>query len=502
MTTPVELPASYRPYRWAPPLSELAARHGLRAEQIIRFDQNVPPLPGVPQVPVGRSFASLNDYGDGTYRELKEAAASYAGVGPEQIVVGAGADDLILLIARVFLGPGRAGSAPALTYPLYRIATGLAGAELVAPEEEADLVWVCNPENPTGELRPPESLPGLGPLVVVDEAYWEFAGATAVPLGADNVIAIRTMSKAFALAALRVGYAVCPPAIAAELEARRAPAPIAEPAARIAAAALREPRLDVASVVAERDRMSAALREAGYELTDSRGSFVYVLSERGDELEARGLVPRQFPTGFRVTVRLPAENDLVLEALGCAPAGTRPGRTAVVSRITTETALRVSLDLDGQGRARAATGIGLLDHLLAALAFHGGFDLEIVAGGDLEVDEHHTSEDVLAALGDALGQALGSRDGIARYGSADVPMDEALARCTIDLVQRPHAEVRVPGLYGHAFERFAMQARLTLHLEADGQDAHHVAEAAFKALGRALRAAAAPGASGSTKGAM
>ena len=139
---------------------------------------------------------------------------------------------------------------------------------------------------------------------------------------------------------------------------------------------------------------------------------------------------------------------------------------------------------------------------MTALAFHGGLDLELLAGGDLQVDEHHTTEDVLAALGDALAQALGARGGITRYGSADVPMDEALARCTIDLVQRPHAEVRVPGLYGHALERFAMQARLTLHLEADGRDAHHVAEAAFKALGRALRVAIAPGGSGSTKGAM
>jgi histidinol-phosphate/aromatic aminotransferase/cobyric acid decarboxylase-like protein len=500
MTNPVELPATYRPYQWAPPLAELAERHGLRPEQIIRFDQNVPPLPGVPQVPVGESFARLNEYGDGTYRELKEAAAGYAGVEPDRIVVGAGADDLILLIARVFLGPGRVASAQELTYPLYRIATGLAGAELGAGD--ADLVWVCNPENPTGELRPPDSLPELGPLVVVDEAYWEFAGETVVPLRAENVIALRTMSKAFGLASLRVGYAVCPPPIAAELEARRAPAPISEPAARIAAAALRDPRLDVEQIVAERERMRAALAAAGFEVTDSRGSFVYVLSDRGEELEAQGLVPRRFPTGFRVTVRLPAENDRVLAALGAAAAEPSPSRSAALVRTTTETALRVSLDLDGQGRARIATGIGLLDHLLSALAFHGGLDLELLAGGDLQVDEHHMTEDVLAALGDALAQALGTRAGITRYGSADVPMDEALARCTIDLVQRPHAEVHVPGLYGHAFERFAMQARLTLHLEADGQDAHHVAEAAFKALGRALRVAIAPGASGSTKGAM
>src|SRR5262245_29115532 len=179
----------------------------------------------------------------------------------------------------------------------------------------------------------------------------------------------------------------------------------------MATAALREPRLAVEQVVAERERMSRALSDAGYALTESRGSFVYVLSDRGEELEAQGLVPRRFPTGFRVTVRLPAENDRVLEALGCSSGGARARRTALVVRTTTETSLRISLDLDGQGRARVATGLGLLDHLLTALAFHGGLDLELLAGGDLHVDEHHTTEDVLAAFGDALAAALGDRSG-------------------------------------------------------------------------------------------
>ena len=152
-----------------------------------------------------------------------------------------------------------------------------------------------------------------------------------------------------------------------------------------------------------------------------------------------------------------------------------------------------------------ATGIGLLDHLLGAFAFHGGLDLDLLASGDLEVDEHHTTEDILAALGDALAQALGYRAGITRYGSADVPTGPG-ARPGDD---RPRAAPPRRGLararghaLPHAFERFAMQARLTLHLEASGVDEHHVAEAAFKALGRALRVAVSAGDSGSTKGAM
>ena len=146
-------------------------------------------------------------------------------------------------------------------------------------------------------------------------------------------------------------------------------------------------------------------------------------------------------------------------------------------RTTTETALRITLDLDGSGRARVATGIGFLDHLLTLLAFHAGFDLEVLAGGDLDVDEHHTVEDVLASFGDALTSALGGREGVTRYGSAIVPMDEARATAAVDLVRRPHAEIdlaftgdSVGGLaltlLPHALERFAMQAGCTVHVEA------------------------------------
>ena len=213
-------------------------------------------------------------------------------------------------------------------------------------------------------------------------------------------------------------------------------------------------------------------------------------------------------------MRLPAENDRILAALGAAPEPAA-ARSALVLRTTAETALRIALDLDGRGRARIGTGVGFLDHLLTLFAFHGGLDLDLLAGGDLEVDEHHTVEDVLAALGDAVSGALDGRVGVARYGSATVPMDEARATAAVDLVRRPHAEVtiafrgdRVGGLavtlLPHALERFAIQAGLTLHVDAAGEDDHHVAEAAFKALGRALRAACSidGAAAGSTKGAL
>jgi histidinol-phosphate aminotransferase len=514
---------------WALAAEAVAARRGLRPQEVIRFDANVPPLPGVPQVPLSESFARLNEYPEGGYGELRAAAAAYAGVGPEQIVVGAGADDLIALCARTFLGPGCRAAVVAPTYSLYAIACSIEQAASFESRFEADalrgadLVWLCNPNNPTAELREPEAIVEVARALpetafVVDEAYYEYDGKSVVPLlgGAANLIALRTLSKAFGLAALRVGYAVAAPEVARELERRRAPGPVAAPSARIAAAALREPRLeDVASTVAERERMREALAGAGFDVA-AAGNFVLVRTPEpealAERLEAQGLALRRFPFGVRATVRLPAENDRLLAALGAA-APPSPRRTALVVRTTTETALRISLDLDGRGRARVQTGIGFLDHLLTLTAFHGALDLEALAGGDLDVDEHHTVEDVLAALGDALAQALGSRSGIARYGSAIVPMDEARGTAAVDLVRRPHAEVRlafagerigglVPSLLPHALERLAMQGGFTLHVEAGGTDDHHVAEAAFKALGRALREAVAPSATGvrSTKG--
>ena len=513
----------FAPYVWSPGVDDVAARHGLRPETVLKFDQNTPPLPGVPQVPLAESMARLADYPEGTYRELREAAAGYVGATADHVVVGAGADDLILLLARTFLGPGtRAAIAPP-TYALYRIASTLVGADVVDADDDAELRWICNPNNPTGELTEPEQLVTLtrerpGEIVVVDEAYAEYGGRSCVPWvdELENLVVVRTMSKAFGLASLRVGYAVAHPDTAALLTERRAPAPIAGPAAAIAAAALREPRLaEVGETIAERERVRAALVAAGYDSPQTATNFVVVRTDEplGERLEAQGIVVRSYEEGIRVTLRRPSENDVLLRALGAEP-GPAAGREATVLRTTTETALRLTLSLDGTGRTRVATGIGFLDHLLTLLAFHAGFDLELLAGGDLDVDEHHTVEDVHAALGGALAQALGDRAGVARYGSAVVPMDESRATAAVDLVRRPHAEISLAfggdrvgalavSLLRHALERLAIEAGCTVHVESAGADDHHVAEAAYKALGQALKGAVAPGGDGirSTKGA-
>ena len=178
-------------------------------------------------------------------------------------------------------------------------------------------------------------------------------------------------------------------------------------------------------------------------------------------------------------------------------------RTADISRATAETQVDLRLELDGSGEGTRQTGVGFFDHLLDALAKHGGLDLELRAEGDLETGSHHTVEDTGIALGQALDQALGDRAGIVRFGHAVVPMDEARASCAVDVSGRPYVafearlpEARVADFDSDLAEEFvralANAAKLTVHLRIEaGTNAHHMIEAAFKALARALRAAVA-----------
>jgi imidazoleglycerol-phosphate dehydratase len=174
------------------------------------------------------------------------------------------------------------------------------------------------------------------------------------------------------------------------------------------------------------------------------------------------------------------------------------GRSALIERNTKETKIKVDLALDGQGRLDIDTGLGFFDHMLTHVGFHGFFDLTIKARGDLEVDQHHTVEDVGICLGQAFAQALGDKKGIFRYGHAFVPMDEALARVVLDFSNRPIVVVTgqdfpgEPGGFGlqlakEFWRAFSLHAGVTLHVDlCYGENDHHILEAAFKALGRAL----------------
>ena len=191
-------------------------------------------------------------------------------------------------------------------------------------------------------------------------------------------------------------------------------------------------------------------------------------------------------------------------------------RSADIQRQTNETDIRLRLELDGRGDGERSTGVGFLDHMLDAVARHGGLDLDVDAAGDLQTGPHHTVEDVAIVLGRAIDEALGDRAGIARFGQATVPMDEARATAVLDVSGRPlcvfEGEIPVGAidafdsdLAEEFFRAVAGAAKLTLHVRIEaGANAHHMVEAAFKAFARALRMAVAvePGATGipSTKG--
>jgi imidazoleglycerol-phosphate dehydratase len=179
-------------------------------------------------------------------------------------------------------------------------------------------------------------------------------------------------------------------------------------------------------------------------------------------------------------------------------------RTARIERVTKETSVVVELGLDGTGTSAVRTGVPFFDHMLAQLAKHGLLDLAVTADGDTEIDAHHTVEDTALTLGEALRVALGDKSGISRFGDAVVPLDETLARAAVDVSGRPYLVHSEPdgmapliGSYDttltrHFFESLAATAGICLHVSATGRNPHHIVEAQFKAVARALRAAVAP----------
>lgn len=311
-----ELAEPFRPYEWAPSTAELALRARLEPADILRFDGNTParPLPSSRPEALAEALAEVNTYAHGGYPELEAAIAGYSSVEPANVVLGAGADDLIMLCARAFAGPGDTVSVPPEpTYPLFRAASVLSGATIGG--DEPVLTFACRPGNPLGDLP---DLPASRPLAV-DEAYFEYAGTSAVGLVHDEeVVVIRTFSKAFALAGARIGYLLAGRELAAELRARQSPAPVSKLSAALAVAALRSPP-EVGWVIEERERLAAELRILGLEPLPSKANFVFVPVDDpqgvAERLLAFGCVPRVSGGGLRISVRDREDDDRLLEAL-------------------------------------------------------------------------------------------------------------------------------------------------------------------------------------------
>jgi histidinol-phosphate aminotransferase len=307
------LSPEFRPYEWAISTAEAARVAGIPPDDVLRFDANTAPGPPSAARPgaLSKSLARVHGYPHGGYPELVGAISAYAGVEPDNVVLGAGADDLILLAARTFAGPGdRVAIVEEPTYPLYRVAAWLAGAEVGG--KGPAVTFCCRPHNPTGALG---EIPAARPLVV-DEAYFEYCGETAAL--STGVVVLRTLSKAFGLAGARVGYALAEPEAARALNDRQAPAPISTLSAALASAVLASPP-DIRPVLEERERLAGRLRELGFGPLPSATNFLYVPVERARELAdlllSAGMVVRAYADGIRVTVLDPPSNDRLVAGL-------------------------------------------------------------------------------------------------------------------------------------------------------------------------------------------
>jgi histidinol-phosphate aminotransferase len=355
-------------YSWEATDEEVAARYGLDPTTIVRFDLNTSPAPPAlveRLLAAGRFEAPLSEYPPTDYRRLVEAAAARYGVTAAEILVGAGADEILDIVAKACIPPGGRAVVPTPTYAMYRVLTEQRGAVVVAvprlgeaagwaldttatrvAASDAAVVWLCSPNNPTALPEPDgtirDLLDGLAedaaaarravPMVVLDEAYAEFVGTSLIGLRNDhpNLLVVRTASKAYALAGLRVGFAVARPEVIAALNPYRPPGSVSTVSVTLVTEALRDPTIldaNLGRVAIERTRLSDALRGLGWSVGPSVTNFLLVdfgsverAATVAEHLLAKGLVPRTFGAPhpladhLRLTIRDPEENDRLIAA--------------------------------------------------------------------------------------------------------------------------------------------------------------------------------------------
>ena len=354
-------------YSWEATNEEVAERYRLPIESVVRFDLNTSPAP--PElvdrlIALGRFDVPMSEYPPADYRRLIAAAAARYDVATTELIVGAGADEILDIITKAFLPVGGAAVIPTPTYAMYRVDTEQRGAAVLAVPRRrdadwtldieatrqaartADVVWLCSPNNPTAMPEPDGAIAGLlvgiladavadgrtAPIVVIDEAYAEFTGRSLVGLRADypNLIVIRTASKAYALAGLRVGFAIAHPSLIARMNPFRPPGSISVVSVTLVTEALLDDTIleaNLQRVATERDRLAAALRAIGWSVGPSVTNFILVdfgSAERAETvaegLLRHGLVPRTFPDGhpladhLRLTIRSAEENDRFIAA--------------------------------------------------------------------------------------------------------------------------------------------------------------------------------------------
>lgn len=494
----------------------------------------------------------INRYPDPHQKALKSRISEIKGIAAGSLFLGNGSDEAIDLVYRVFCEPGESNTVSiAPSYGMYEVAAAMNDVEfrkvqlrpdfsmdteamLAATDSKTRLMFICSPNNPTGNSFPAEQIEELlerfGGVIVLDEAYIDFSvmpSLASLVKRYPNLIVLQTLSKAWGMAGLRIGLAVADPAVISLMSKVKYPYNINVVAQKMALMKLDEAAKDkaVAEIVGQRFRLEKELRKCPEVkgIYSSDANFLLVRFDNPDEVYGRllagGVIVRNRSKVpgcegcLRITVGTPAENGRLLRllaspvtepvevALRCQGIEKLGERHVRIVRDTKETKITLELDLDSMGSGRISTGLPFFDHMLEQIPNHGGVALSIDAKGDLQVDGHHTIEDVGIVLGEAINAALGSKLGVARYGFV-LPMDDCDSAVLMDFGGRIdfrwNAEFRrekvgdVPTeMFSHFFQSVSSGARCNLHIWAEGVNEHHKAEAIFKAFARALRMAVA-----------
>jgi histidinol-phosphate aminotransferase/imidazoleglycerol-phosphate dehydratase/histidinol-phosphatase len=388
----------------------------------------------------------------------------------------------------------------------------------------AKIFFVCRPNNPTGAATSLDEIKWIcdayknESLVVVDEAYIEFSkepSATVLLDQCPNLIVMRTLSKAYGLAALRIGSVIAGEEIIKILRKVLPPYPIPLPSAVKALEALSPIGLyytkqRIGEIVEQRELLIKALKLSPKieRVFPSEGNFVLVTSPNAKELyrelKQNGIVIRDRSTcvenSLRISVGTAAENQLLMAALSVpGMAVDKKHREFSSYRKTNETEVYCKINLDVYQKSMISTGMPFFDHMLEQIASHSGLNLDLRAEGDIQIDFHHTVEDVALVLGEALKGALGAKRGIARYGFL-LTMDESQTNISVDLSGRGICvfDCVFPSeligdfpteMISHFFSSLSVSLGAGIHIRTIGLNSHHMAESIFKGLGRSLRQA-------------
>ena len=476
--------------------------------------------------------------------ELIRVICDWLDLSSRNVTVMRGADEAIDCLMRAFCEPARDNIVICPpTFAMYRQSAILQGVEvreaplasgfaldnaavLAQCDDSTKLVFVCSPNNPTANLMDRDAVLELcatldgRALVVVDETYIEYAGVESVAAALENhanLVVLRTLSKSHAAAGVRCGVAVARADVSAVLAKVLAPYPIPQPVVQAVMAIMAPSNLAKLAdrrreIITRRDVFATAARETApvREVLPTDANYLLMIVDDAEALCARageaGVILRNqshqpgLANAVRVSIGTDEEMSVLLAVLRgeAVPAGGEE-RVARHVRRTSETAISVEINLDRRAPVRISTGVGFYDHMLDQIAKHAGFSLQLECDGDLHIDPHHTVEDCAIALGVALRSALGDKRGIGRYGFC-LPMDESLVTVALDLSGRYYLDFKgdfpadhvgdLPtDMIEHVFRSLAENLQANLHIEVEGENAHHMVEACFKGFARALRQA-------------